>query len=1256
MATEVVSGRTPDEGATMLALARDALVAAIDDRAPVRAGDAFRVDTEAGPDGAVLVLHLTGRSAVLALDPVPLPTGPRWRDAWVLAIADGDGAELGVLAPDRPPLVVDARRPLRARLCTRRRAIVRDLDGNREVVPISDVGFGRATARSGTPTAPWWELDLGATSYVAHVRIDIARPPAGTRIALRAYGHLTRAGAPPADSLIGEALSEELEGDGERAILELDHAGVARYLRVELAAVAPVALVVHDAEVLTAALYAGSLEATLRRAFTLFRDQPLVMPIRSDDAVCSYGELWTRAMALGRGLAARLGARATIALVLGNRAEWLMADLAALARAWPSVPIATDASDHDLAAMLAQSGATCVVTDAAGAARIAALRLTAPPLIVSCEPAPGALDLARLIDDGAGLPPVPPAPREPDDLFTVMFTSGSTGAPRGACYSHAVFHGRLLRHDLGHAPRHLSFQPLSHVNERLHLPVVLVHGGAVAFSRGGAHLFDELVAFEPTMVGAVPRVFEVLHGRYQRRLRALIAAEPTVARGVLEARALAEVGAALGSRVQVVSTGAAPVSAELRAFLDRCFPDCWISEGYGTTELGMITSEGVVYDHVEVRLVPLPGVEAAADAPERGEIHVRTPDAVSGYLDAPLAASDGFIATGDLGERGADGRVRVVGRLRSAVKLAQGEFVAADRVEAALAPAAIVDRIYVHAAAGAAAIAALVVPDRAELGRRLGVDGPLAALIAHPGAAAAVVTALRAHGQSAGLARHELPRAVLLVATLDDDLVTRSGKPARAALAARHGDRLAALAADAPDPTNEPATDDDDLVARVVRVVSRVAGYPVAADQPLAAGVGIDSLAVAEILAALGDELGRQVALPVWFAARTPADLAARLAHLAPGRGDGAALRADADHRPRLPAIPRAPRRAAVVAVTGATGFLGAHLIEALHQRGARVIALVRAEDDATAAARVAAAADRWRIPGAGALEAIACDLAAPDLGLDAAARRRLVDRADTIVHAGAVVSWLLPYPALRAPNADATRGLLELAAAGAMAFHHVSTLGAAPAGGDEDSRASAEQVTAAGPYAMSKWLAEEHVRAAAAAGLATAIHRPALIAGHSERGVGNPDDILHRYLVGCADLGRSLASDAVLDMAPVDAVAAAIAALVMAGPPAGATYHLGNADRSPSWASLGRAVAAAGIPVTPVPHRDFMAALAAHPTSRLRPLAAFLADERALEQGAHRGRRTEAALAALGCALPFVDEAQVARSVGELRRRGLVG
>jgi myxalamid-type nonribosomal peptide synthetase MxaA len=246
-----------------------------------------------------------------------------------------------------------------------------------------------------------------------------------------------------------------------------------------------------------------------------------------------------------------------------------------------------------------------------------------------------------------------------------------------------------------------------------------------------------------------------------------------------------------------------------------------------------------------------------------------------------------------------------------------------------------------------------------------------------------------------------------------------------------------------------------------------------------------------------------------------------------------------------------------------------------------------------------------------------------------------------------------LPYAALRAPNAVATRALLELAAEAGIAFHHVSTVSAAPAGGDEDSRCSADQARAAGPYAMSKWVAEAHVRAAAAAGLATAIHRPSLIAGHSRTGVGNPDDLLHRYLVGCADLGHYLDSDAIVDCAPVDAVAAAIAALVTTGPPRGETLHLGNADRSPSWASLGRGLAAAGIAVAPAGHRDFLAALHAHPTTRLRPLASFLADPRALDRDACRSARTDAALAALGVTMPFVDQRSIERHVAELRRRG---
>ncbi len=869
----------------------------------------------------------------------------------------------------------------------------------------------------------------------------------------------------------------------------------------------------------------------------------------------------------------------------------------------------------------------------------------------------------------------------------------------------------------------------------MYLPALLVHGAAIAFSRGGAHLLDELRRLEPTMLGSVPRLYDVLHATYQRRLRAAIAAEPDTPRATHEARCLAEARRAFGGRLQSLSVGSAPVSPEVLAFLRRCFAGLWVAEGYGSTEIGTIAVDGRVAAHVEVKLVPVPDLAAAPGGAETGEIWVRTPHAITGYLGDPAATAatrdgDGFLATGDLGERQADGTVRVVGRLRSAVKLAQGEFVAAERVEAALATAPIVDRVYVHAAAGAPALSALIFPARDALAELLAAPAatPLADLVARAEAAPAALAALRAHGRRAGLAAWEQPRAVLLAATpptVGDGLLTASGKLARGAIARRFGAALTALACgDAPPDdlaitsasastsaststststssaaaasasassaasastsaaasassaasaatsaaasaataspsattTAAPASATTALAARLAAIVGHTLGRPIGLTEPLAAA-GVDSLAAAEILAALGDDLGRDVPLALWFAAATIDELAARLTRVTPD-DDASSPRAqavaDLAAGPHLPApLPAARLPLTTVLLTGATGFLGAHLVETLVAHTAlRVVCLVRATDDDGATARLAAALARHGVaaPPPGRVRALAADLAAPALGLAPAARDRLAAEVDAVVHAGAVVSWLAPYAGLRAANVGGTRALLELAASGdrARPFHLVSTISTAPADGDERTILDEPTALASTPYALSKWIAEVHARRAAAAGLPLAVYRPALIAGHSRRGGGNPDDFLHRYLAAVAELGLYLdLADATLDMTPVDFVARAIAALLIAAPAGGDTYHLANVDQSFSYARLGRALVAAGVAARPAPYAEFRAALLAAPSSRLAALASFFpAAGFALGSGPWPCARTVAALAALGVARPPVDDALVARYV----------
>ena len=118
-----------------------------------------------------------------------------------------------------------------------------------------------------------------------------------------------------------------------------------------------------------------------------------------------------------------------------------------------------------------------------------------------------------LVARGATLQPAPPAPREGRDLYTILFTSGSSGTPKGAMRSYATFLAMLESYGVAQPAVHLSFQPLSHLSERMYLPAVVMHGGLVGFAAGGADLLADLRALEPTVVGSVPRLFEIVYAR-----------------------------------------------------------------------------------------------------------------------------------------------------------------------------------------------------------------------------------------------------------------------------------------------------------------------------------------------------------------------------------------------------------------------------------------------------------------------------------------------------------------------------------------------------------------------------------------------------------------------------------------------------------------------------------------------------------------------------------------------------------------------
>lgn len=821
--------------------------------------------------------------------------------------------------------------------------------------------------------------------------------------------------------------------------------------------------------------------------------------------------------------------------------------------------------------------------------------------------------LQDALERGKTLPARPAAHREADDMALLIYTSGSTGVPKGAIYTRNMT-GKLWRPaswgwaDSAEPSIVLSFMPMSHVMGRSGLFGALSHGGTAYFAANSdlSTFLDDLALVRPTQLSFVPRVWDMLSAEVRSQLDRH-ASEGTDTKS--DAEFLADVRAAvLGDRYLTAVTGSAPTSSDLKAWVES-FLDLDLLDGYGSTEAGGVLLNGQIKRPpvIDYKLADVPDLGYfSTDRPHpRGELLLKTVNMFPGYYRRPEVTAEvfdeeGFYRTGDVvAELGPD-RLQYVDRRNFVLKLSQGEFVTASKLEAVFETSPLVRQIYIYGNSARSYLLAVIVPTPEALSQH--DTSELRVLISE---------SLADVAKEADLQSFEVPRDFILETTaftLENGLLTGIRKLARPKLKEIYGPQLEELyedlargqAAELRELRQGGAT--RPVIETVTRAAAALLGSAASDLSPDAhfTDLGGDSLSALTFANLLREIFFVEV--PVGVIVSPANDLAALAEYIETERsgstrptfasvhGRGAnEIHArdltlgkflDAHTLANAPALPYPSQEVRTVLLTGATGFLGRYLaldwLERMSLVGGKVITLVRAKDDATARQRLdetfdsgdPALLDHYRRLAAGHLEVLTGDKGEPGFGLDETTWQRLADTVDLIVNPAALVNHVLPYDQLFGPNVVGTAELIRLALTTKLKpFVYLSTVGVGdqiePTAFVEDAdvrQSSATRVVNdnyANGYANSKWAGEVLLREAHdLSGLPVQVFRCDMILAEPKyAGQLNVPDMFTRLMLSLVATGIAPGSFYELDAAghrqrahydglPVDFIADAISTL----------------------------------------------------------------------------------------------------------------